>query len=234
MEIRVGTSGYATRNGRAASIPRSSRPRRCCLLCRALPTVEINNTFYRMPEEPVLERGPRRCPTASVRAQGAAAHHPQEAPRPDVADDRRLPVRDRRGARATARARALPAPAEPQEGPRAAARLPRPAAAPARRAAFEFRHPSWLDDEVHEVLRDAGRGAVRRRHRRSGAERADRRDRRLGLPAAAPRRLRRRGARAVGRADPRPALESLRVLQARRRPAARLARDRALPGRPSR
>ena len=40
------------------------------------PTVEINNTFYRMPTASVLGAGRSRCPEQLlVRAQGAAPHH---------------------------------------------------------------------------------------------------------------------------------------------------------------
>ena len=64
------------------------------------------------------------------------------------------------------------------------------------RAAFEFRHASWLDDEVFDVLRAEEHRAVRRGQRE--AEHAGRNHRRLRLLPAARRGLSTGRHRAMG------------------------------------
>ena len=70
---------------------------------------------------------------------------------------------------------------------------------PSNRVAMEFRHASWFDDEVFALLRKHKTAAL---HRGGGRRprRAVSRDRRLGLFAAAPGGLQRRGAQEVGAA----------------------------------
>ena len=219
-----GRAASRTRSGRGASTRRISPPRRCCrFYAGRLPAVEINNTFYRMPKPALLSTlgraGPARVP---VRAQGLAADHAPQAPEGSRASEvayffqTASTLGDRLG------------PALFQLPPNLKKDLPRleaflavlPAGA---RAAFEFRHASWFEDDVFEALRGRGRGALHRRGR--GARDAPRRDRGLGLPAPAAAGLRRRGGRRVGGEGPGPGVErGLRLLQARGRGS------RAAPG----
>ena len=93
-------------------------------------------------------------------------------------------------------------------------RLPR-APAGDRRMAVEFRHASWLDDEVYSLLRSRNAGPLRRRHRGGDDARVPTagfrylrlRDRRYGPAEARPVGGRRRPARVARR---------VRVLQASR------------------
>ena len=55
------------------------------------------------------------------------------------------------------------------------------------RPAFEFRHDSWFDDEIFDLLEIEQGRTLHRRHRRPGH--AERADNGLGLSAPAPRRL---------------------------------------------
>ena len=156
-----------------------------------------------------------------LRAQGAARHHAHQAARGRATTTRptssRSPARSASGSgRCCSSSR------------RTSRRTPRgsrrswPCSRPACRAAFEFRHASWFDDEVFEVLRARRRGAVHRRRRDEDDERRRPRScrpRRLGLPAAAAATTTtRRTWRRWARADRGAALErGLRVLQARGR-----------------
>ena len=193
-----GRAAIPTRSGRAASIRRSC-PRRDAPLstASASPTVEINNTFYRMPAEAMLARWADEVPDASLRAQGAAADHAPAAPqRPsgDVAEFlRRAAVARRRSSgRSSSSCR------------RTSRRTCRGCGdflgAAARRAGRRLRVPPPVLVR-RRGLRGAARarrGALHRRHRRGRSP--ARRDGGLGLPAPAARRLRRRRPERLGEA----------------------------------
>jgi uncharacterized protein YecE (DUF72 family) len=115
--------------------------------------VEINNTFYRMPEEPVLEAWAGEVP-GDFRFVLRA---PQEITHKQRLRDAGDPV-----SRLLEAARALKERLGPllfqlppyfkKDAPRLReflSLLPTPFS-----AAFEFRHPSWFDDEVFGLLRD--------------------------------------------------------------------------------
>jgi uncharacterized protein YecE (DUF72 family) len=122
-----------------------------------LPTVEINNTFYRMPKTEVLARWAAATPQAfrfSIKASRRITHDARLA-----ADAAAEPLAylyknlaalgDKRG------------PVLFQLPPflkKDAARLRDFLALlpPGHQAAFEFRHDSWFDDEVYALLRGAG------------------------------------------------------------------------------
>jgi len=122
-----------------------------------LPTVEINNTFYRNPKREVLAKWAEATPAYfrfAIKATRRITHDARLK-----ADGAAEPLRYLYGSLATL-------------GPKLAAVLfqlppnlkkdvPRLndflALLPAdHRAAFEFRHPSWFDDEVFAALRGAG------------------------------------------------------------------------------
>ena len=116
------------------------------------PTVEINYTFYRAPNEKILaglEHGHARSLQAD--AEGAEAHHARRAaarlrrPRPPV-------PRDGVGARPEARRAAVPAAAESEEGPGAVRRVSRHVSAARVR---RLRVPARVvaDEEVYDRLR---------------------------------------------------------------------------------
>ena len=87
MGLWVGTSGYAYPEWRGSFYPEKMQTAKMLpYYAERFPTVEINNTFYRMPNAKMLRSGARRCPRLHVRAQGAAADHASEAAR-DCADE---------------------------------------------------------------------------------------------------------------------------------------------------
>ena len=174
------------------------------------PTVEINNTFYRMPEaRRCSSAGPSRCPTRFRFVLKASQR---------ITHSQRLSADD--GGRRSATSSTSPRRSGERLGPvlfqlppflkkdaAAAAGVPRrccpPGAAPPSSSATT---PGSTTRSTRRFAR-AGAALCLRRHRGVGRPGAPRRpDRRLGLPAPAPRRLRRRRARRLGRAHPRPAL----------------------------
>ncbi len=152
MIVRAGTSGFQYKPWRGAFYPEDMKERdMLAFYSQQLPTVEINNTFYRMPKASVVEKW------AS-----------------EVGDDFRFVIK---ASRRITHFKRLKEPEEPlgyllgslehlgsKQGPilfqlppnmkvnveRLAAFL---AALPEEtKAAFEFRHASWYDDAVYEVL----------------------------------------------------------------------------------
>ena len=122
-----------------------------------LPTVEINNTFYRMPKVEVLEAWARTVPQDfrfAIKASRRITHF-AHLKGEGAADSVRFLYRclsglgDKRGAVLFQ----LP-PTLKKDVPRLEDFL---ALLPAdHRAAFEFRNESWFADDVYELLRKAG------------------------------------------------------------------------------
>ena len=233
MEILVGTSGYAYKEWRGSFYPEKMKEKDMLrYYAGRFRTVEINNTFYRLPGRETLLRWADEVPPGFVFVLKASQRitHRQRL-YAGVEGDGGLPLRRGLRPRRAARARALPDPALLEEGRRPACATSWASSRPERPVAFEFRHETWRDEEVHEALRGRNAALVCADTEESGEAGAPIvPDRGLGLPAPAPLRLRRRGARRLGGAHPRPAVaEGVRLLQARGRQAARLAGDRALP-----
>src|SRR5437773_8122647 len=117
-----------------------------------LPTVEINNTFYRMPDTALLERWAQEVPAEfafTLKAPQRITHIKRlKDTSSDVAEfTRRAAVL---GDRLGMLLFQLP-PSLRKDLPRLRdflAALP-----PERRVAVEFRHASWHDDDVYETLR---------------------------------------------------------------------------------
>lgn len=156
MNVYVGTSGYSYPGWKGTFYP-AKLPAKQMLghYAAHFRTVEINNTFYRPPTVPVLESWAGQVP-ASFRFVLKA---PQE-----ITHVRRLRGAGDLAAALFASAAELGERLGPvlfQLPPDFAKDAPRLRAFLAllpegRRAAFEFRHPSWFDDEVSGILRDRG------------------------------------------------------------------------------
>jgi uncharacterized protein YecE (DUF72 family) len=154
MRIRIGTSGYSYKEWKGSFYP-DDLPAAKMLEFYAgrFGTVEINNTFYRMPEAKMLDKWSTQVPdgfTFVLKAPQRITHRQKLVNSEqdvaylfDVAATLgeklgpvlfQLPPFFRKDA-ATLRAflQALPA------------RSP---------VAFEFRHPSWCDDEIYSILRE--------------------------------------------------------------------------------
>jgi uncharacterized protein YecE (DUF72 family) len=153
MNVRVGTSGYNYPEWRGSFYPEKfATDKMLAFYAEHFPTVEINYTFYRMPTEKLLAGW----------AAGTPPHFSftLKAPRRITHDSRLQRCEDVtqsfcRIARTLESKLALLLFQLPPNFKKDAAvlaafveTLPR-----GTRAAFEFRHPSWFDGEVYDVLR---------------------------------------------------------------------------------
>ena len=158
----AGASGYSYKEWKGNFYPDRIKPEEMLGFYAArLPTVEINNSFYAMPKEAVLENWARVTPPDfrfAIKASRRITHDAQL--KADVAADSVRYLYEVLGMLGTKRGPVLF-----QLPPNLKKDLPRLAAflrmLPAsHRAAFEFRDDSWFDDEVYAALRDAGAAFV--------------------------------------------------------------------------
>ena len=158
MEMLAGTSGYSYKEWLGHFYPGKLHAAEMLrFYAGQFPTVEINNTFYRMPAESMLARWTEEVPESFA--------FTLKAPR-RITHDKRLREAESDVAEFVRRAGALGArlgvilfqlpPYLKKDLPRLQeflALLPTD-----KRFAFEFRNDSWQDDEVYDALR--GRGAM--------------------------------------------------------------------------
>ncbi len=156
MRIAVGMSGYAYREWKGSFYP-EDLPSDDMLSHYAtrFPTVEINNTFYRMPSEKVILDWARQVPedfVFAIKASRRITHNHRLA---DVGSMLEYLVRNvsALGTRRGPLLFQLP-PTMKKDSARLAAFLK--LLPPGWRVALECRHPSWHDDEVLGLLRDHG------------------------------------------------------------------------------
>ena len=156
MEMLAGTSGYSYKEWLGSFYP-EKLPAKEMLRYYAgqFPTVEINNTFYRMPAESMLAGWAKEVPdrfTFTLKAPQRITHQ------------KRLREAEQEVAEFLRRSAAL---GEKlgiilfQLPPFLRKDLPRlkdflAALPPSPRVAMEFRHESWQDDEVYSCLRERG------------------------------------------------------------------------------
>jgi uncharacterized protein YecE (DUF72 family) len=160
MDLFVGTSGFSYAEWKGSFYP-EDLPDAQMLTSYAsrLPTVEINNTFYRMPQPPLLEAWNEKV--------SGDFRFALKAPRSITHISRLKDAGD-----GTAHFLNVAATLGPRLGP-ILFQLPpflRKDAPVLRdflsllpsgvQAAFEFRHPSWFDDEVSTLLADKGAALV--------------------------------------------------------------------------
>jgi len=158
MRLFVGTSGFSYKEWKGSFYPEDLQASgMLAYYAQRLSAVEINNTFYRMPRSEMLAQWSSQVPTGFVfvlKASQRITHQKRLKEAGDSVDyfyrmaaslgDRLGPVLFQ-----------LP-PNLKKDLPRLAAFLETlPADA---RAAFEFRHESWFDDEVYAAL--SGKGAA--------------------------------------------------------------------------
>jgi uncharacterized protein YecE (DUF72 family) len=156
MNLYVGTSGYSYKEWKGIFYP-EKLPAKEMLSYYAsrLPAVEINNTFYRLPQQSMVEGWKEQVPENfrfSIKASQRITHFKRLN---NVAEETKylLDTVSCLGERLGVVLFQLP-PNMKKDLPRLEAFL---ASLPAgTRAAFEFRHPTWLEDDVLEVLRQAG------------------------------------------------------------------------------
>ena len=153
MNVRVGTSGYNYPEWRGSFYPEKfATDKMLAFYAEHFPTVEINYTFYRMPTEKLLAGWAAGTPphfTFTLKAPRRITHDSRLQRCEDVTQS------FCRIARTLESKLALLLFQLPPNFKKDAAvlaafveTLPR-----GTRAAFEFRHPSWFDGEVYDVLR---------------------------------------------------------------------------------
>ncbi|HSN20405.1 MAG TPA: DUF72 domain-containing protein [Usitatibacter sp.] len=156
-KIYAGASGYSFKEWRGPFYPEKCKPEEMLpFYAERLPTVEINNTFYRMPQPAMLESWVRSTPAAfrfAIKASRRITHISRL--KESAADS----VRYLYGNLASLGAKRGPVlfqlpPLLKKDLPRLEAFL---AMLPEdHRAAFEFRNATWFDDEVYAALKGAG------------------------------------------------------------------------------
>jgi len=156
--VRIGCSGWNYASWKEPFY--AGRPARewLALYARHFDTVEINNTFYRLPRPASVATWEQTVPTCFVFAVKVSRYITHIKRLRDLGD----PVRRFRACIEPLRAGGpflwqLP-PNFPRDDERLRATL---ASLPAgERHAFEFRHATWFDDDVYELLRDHGAALV--------------------------------------------------------------------------
>jgi uncharacterized protein YecE (DUF72 family) len=156
MELLTGTSGFSYKEWKGSFYPEKlAAAGMLRYYAERFPTVEINNTFYRMPAEGILARWASEVPEHFA--------FTLKAPR-RITHDKRLQDAAGDVAEFLRRGSAL----GPKLGPLLfqlppfmkkdiavlaafLEHLP-----PGRQVAFEFRNPSWQDEAVYEMLRARG------------------------------------------------------------------------------
>ena len=153
MKLHVGTSGYSYAEWKGRFYPEKTKPAEMLpFYAQQFDTVEINNTFYRMPKPEMVQQWAAQVPehfrfvlkapqriTHMLRLAGTAEALGYFLNAAMMLGDRRGPVLFQ-----------LP-PNFKRDDARLAdflAELPSSV-----QAAFEFRNPSWFDDAVFEMLR---------------------------------------------------------------------------------
>jgi uncharacterized protein YecE (DUF72 family) len=156
MRVLAGTSGFSYKEWKGSFYPEDLAAEKMLqFYSQRLPAVEINNTFYRMPKPALLESWAAQVPEEFrfvLKASQRITHHKRlKEAGEEVAYFFR--VASTLGGRLGPALFQLP-PNLKKDLPRLTdflALLPADA-----RAAFEFRHASWFEDDVYEALRARG------------------------------------------------------------------------------
>jgi len=160
MTLYVGTSGYSYKEWKGSFYPEDLPAKKMLsYYASRLPAVEINNTFYRLPQKSVLENWKEQVPEEfrfSVKASQRITHFKRLK---DAESDTLYLIET---------AKAL----EDRLGvvlfqlpPNMKKDLPRlkgflDCLPGGTRASFEFRHQTWFDDDVLELLRGVNQALV--------------------------------------------------------------------------
>ena len=161
-KVLAGASGYSFKEWKGTFYPEKMKPEEMLgFYCARLPTVEINNTFYRMPQPAVLEAWAATVPEDfrfGIKASKRITHMSRIK-----ADSSAEPVGWLYKNLASLGAKRGPVlfqlpPNLKKDLPRLEeflALLP-----PDHRAAFEFRNDTWFEDDVYSALKSAGAALV--------------------------------------------------------------------------
>jgi uncharacterized protein YecE (DUF72 family) len=155
MRLLAGTSGYAFKEWKGSFYPDDLKDAAMLgFYAGRYPTVEINNTFYRLPKPHVLGEWAAQVPDAfafAIKASQRITHFARIKPECEGALTFLLTNTEVMRERLGAILFQLP-PNLQKDLPRLRTFLGMLPAG--RRYAIEFRHDSWFDDEVFDVLRE--------------------------------------------------------------------------------
>jgi len=158
MQMLTGASGYSYKEWKGSFYPEGIRPdAMLAWYAERLPTVEINNTFYRMPKTSVLESWAKSTPEGfrfAIKASRRITHMARLKPE-SAADSVDFLYRN------LAALGAKRGPVLFQLPPFLKKDLPRlneflRLLPEGHGAAFEFRNDSWFSDDVYDALKGAG------------------------------------------------------------------------------
>jgi len=153
MKLHVGTSGYSYKEWKGNFYPEDLPAKEMLsYYSRRLPAVEINNTFYRLPQPTMIENWKEQVPARfrfSIKATQRITHIKRLK---NCAEETNYLIETASllGERLGVILFQLP-PNSKKDADRLRdflALLP-----DEKRAAFEFRHESWFDDEILDLLR---------------------------------------------------------------------------------
>jgi uncharacterized protein YecE (DUF72 family) len=155
MKILAGTSGYAFKEWKGNFYPADLKDDGFLgFYASRFPAVEINNTFYRLPKENVLQEWAAQVPetfTFALKASQRITHHARLKEESADTVDFLLRNTARLGDRLGPILFQLP-PNLKKDVNRFRGFL---GLLPSdRRYVFEFRHESWFDDEVYDAMRE--------------------------------------------------------------------------------
>jgi uncharacterized protein YecE (DUF72 family) len=153
LNLYVGTSGYSYKEWKGSFYPEKLAAKNMlAYYASRLPAVEINNTFYRMPQASVLEGWTQQVPPEfkfSVKASQRITHFKRLL---QVEEETRslFEVAAALGDKLGVILFQLP-PNFKKDLPRLQAFVENLSSGV--RCAFEFRHPTWFEDDILELLR---------------------------------------------------------------------------------
>ena len=154
MRLLAGTSGYAFKEWKGSFYPDGTKDDGMLgYYATRFPTVEINNTFYRMPRENVLQDWASQVPesfTFAIKASQRITHHARLKPESKELVYYLMKNTELLGAKLGPVLFQLP-PNLKKDLERLQTFLE--FLPGGRRFAFEFRHSSWFDEDVVEALR---------------------------------------------------------------------------------
>jgi uncharacterized protein YecE (DUF72 family) len=157
MNLHVGTSGYSYKEWKGSFYPEDLAAKAMLgFYAERLPAVEINNTFYRMPQQSMLETWRSQVPASfrfSLKAPQRITHF-KRLKETEEETKYFLETATVLGDSLGVVLFQLP-PNMKKDLPRLESFLQSLPAG--RRVAFEFRHPSWFDDEVLSILQESNR-----------------------------------------------------------------------------
>ena len=155
MKVLAGTSGYAFKEWKGPFYPEKMKDAEMLgFYSGKFPTVEINNTFYRLPKEQVLLDWAAQVPdhfTFAIKASQRITHHARLKPESSDTVDYLIKITAALGNRLGPILFQLP-PNLKIDLDRLRiflARLPAD-----RRYTVEFRHESWFEDDVFAALKE--------------------------------------------------------------------------------